>query len=200
MRLFHHPNSTFSWRIRIALVEKRLEVELVALDFAGGEHKAPAYLALNPYGRIPTLIDGGVTLYESTAILDYLEAQYPTPPLVPADARGRGLCTMHSKLCDLEIGVHGRALIFPSRFVPRDKWNAAEMAAAREQITHHLEILDGQLGEPWLLGEQYSLADIHYTPFARFWGVLGITPPSRVAAWTERLLARPSAFASAPTR
>ncbi len=57
--------------------------------------------SLNPYGRVPTLEEDGFVLFESTAILNYLEATRPTPPLVPADTRNRALVDMHMKLCDL---------------------------------------------------------------------------------------------------
>ncbi len=201
MRLHYHPNSTFSRRVRIALLEKGLEAELVELDFRGGEHKAPAYLTLNPYGRIPTLEDDGFVLFESTAILEYLEAKHPQPPLVPADPQGRARCAMHVKLCDLEIGVHTRALIFPTRFIAPEKWNLPEMDAARVKIARHLEILEGQMADgPWLLGAQYTLADVCYTPFAEFFALIDVQIPPRVAAWAARLLDRPSARATTPTR
>jgi glutathione S-transferase len=201
MRLYSHPNSTFSRRVRMALLEKQVDCEIHDLDFKGGEHRSAAYLALNPYGRMPTLEDGGFVLYESTAILEYLEAKHPAPPLLPSGARERALCAMHIKLCDLEIGVHTRALIFPSRFLPREKWDLPAMEAAREQIRKYLDVVERQLGDrEWLVGDRYSLADLCVTPFAQFWEVLGIAPPPKVAAWTERLLARPSAQATRPSR
>ena len=89
LKLHYHPLSTYSRRVRIACLEKGLEVELVELDMAKGAHRSPDYLRLNPYGRVPTLEEDGFVLYESTAILGYLEETRPAPPLVPADARGR---------------------------------------------------------------------------------------------------------------
>src|SRR6058998_1004565 len=101
LKLHYHPLSTYSRRVRIALIEKGVAADLVEVDMAKGAHRAPAYLALNPYGRVPTLEDNGLVLYESTAILDYLEATHPSPPLVPPDVRGHALAAMHVKLCDL---------------------------------------------------------------------------------------------------
>jgi glutathione S-transferase len=88
-KLHYHPLSTFSRRVRIALVEKQISAEPVLIDMAKGKHKELAYRALNLCGRAPTLEEDGFILYESTAILSYLEATHPTTPLVPADMRGR---------------------------------------------------------------------------------------------------------------
>lgn len=88
-------------RVAMAMIEKNIPHENVLVDIAARAHRSPAYLALNPYGRVPTLVEDDFVLYESTAILDYLEARFPAPALVPADARDRALMAMHMKLCDL---------------------------------------------------------------------------------------------------
>src|SRR5579871_2294335 len=106
IKLHYHPLSTYSRRVRIALIEKKIAHEPVLLDMAKGKHKEPSYRALNPYGRVPTLEEDGFVLYESTAILNYLEATHPTPALVPGDARGRALVDMHMKLCDIQLTRH----------------------------------------------------------------------------------------------
>jgi len=95
LKLYYHPLSTFSRRVLIAFVEKQIPHELTVVDMAARRHREQPYLSLNPYGRVPTLEEDGFVLFESTAILNYLEATRPTPPLVPADARGRALvkCT-----------------------------------------------------------------------------------------------------------
>ena len=123
LRLHHHPLSTFARRVRIALLEKGIPAELVEVDMVAGAHRGPAYRTLNPYGRVPTLEEDGFVLYESTAILEYLEATHPTPPLVPADARGRALVAMHVKLCDLQLTRQTGTIIFPKRFLPRERWD-----------------------------------------------------------------------------
>src|SRR5690242_4569995 len=142
MRLHYHPNSTFARRVRIAALEKGIPLELVEVDMGKGAHRGEAYRALNPYGRVPALEDDGFVLIESTAIPEYLEAKLPAPPLVPAEPKARAQVAMHVKLCDLEIGVHTRSLIFPSRFVAREKWNLEEMAKAREGVQRNLDLLD----------------------------------------------------------
>lgn len=199
IRLHYHPLSTFTRRVLIALAEKNIPHELVLVDMTKKMHKDPAYLAINPYGRVPTLEEDGFLLYESTAILNYLEATHPQPALVPADVRGRALVDMHMKLCDLQMSRQTGSIIFPKRFLPKERWDAAAMAQAKGEIEKHLEIVERQLaGREYLVGDRYSLADVTYTPFLQFLPLMEIAPPPAVAAWTARLLDRPSARASAP--
>ena len=201
LKLHHHPFSTFSRRVRIALIEKSITAELIELDMMAGAHKSPAYLALNPYGRVPTLEEDGFVLYESTAILEYLEATHPTPALVPSDARGRALVAMHMKLCDLQMARPTGTIIFPKRFLPRDRWDEKAMVQAKKDIETHLAIVDRQLqGKQFLVGDRYSLAEVCYTPFVEFLPLMEITPPPAIAAWVTRLLERPSAQQTKPAR
>ena len=132
IKLHYHPFSTFARRVRIALIEKGIPAELVEVDMVARAHKGPAYLALNPYGRVPTLEEDGFVLYESTAILEYLEATHPTPPLLPADVRGRALAAMHMKLCDIQLARQTGVIIFPKRFLPKDRWDEKAMAQAKK--------------------------------------------------------------------
>src|SRR5213594_4819877 len=199
LKLHYHPLSTFSRRVRIVLIEKGIKAELVEVDMAKGAHRAPAYLALNPYGRVPTLEEDGFVLYESTAILEYLEATHPSPPLVPADGRGRALVAMHMKLCDIQLARQTGIIIFPKRFLPRERWDDAAMAQAKKEIEKHLAIVEQQLaGRERMVGDRYSLVEVCYTPFVEFFPLMEITPPPAVAAWTARMLGRPSARETKP--
>jgi len=199
LKLHYHPFSTFSRRVRIALIEKNIECELVEVDMMARAHRGEAYLKLNPYGRVPTLEEDGFVLYESTAILEYLEATHPQPPLVPGDARGRALVAMHMKLCDLQLARQTGTIIFPKRFLPKERWDEAAMAQAKKEIEKHLAILDAQLAnKSYLVGDRYSLVEVCYTPFVEFFPLMEIAPLPNVAAWTRGLLERPSAVQTKP--
>ncbi len=201
LRLYFHPASTYARRVRIVLHEKGIEFEPIVLDMAARAHRAPDYLALNPYGRVPTIDDDGFVLYESSAILLYLEATRPKPQLSPADAQGRARMDMHLRLCDLQMGRPTGTIIFPKRFLPEDRWDRAAMAQAKSEIEKHLEIVERTIGDqPYLVGDAYTLADVAYTPFLQFLPLMEIEPGPRVAAWRTRLLERPSAVATAPER
>lgn len=199
LRLFTHPLSTYARRVHMALIEKSISFEPQVVDMAARKHRGPEYLAINPYGRVPTLQDGDFILYESSAILAYLEATHPTPALVPADARGRAAVDMHIKLCDLQMSRPTGVIIFPKRFLPRERWDEKAMAQAKSDIEKHLEIVEQQLGRSeYLVGDRFTLADIAYAPFLQFLPLMEIAPPPAVAAWRERLLARPSAKETHP--
>lgn len=199
IRLHSHPLSTYTRRVRIALIEKGIEHELVTVDMAARKHREPEYLAINPYGRVPTLQEGDFFLWESNAILHYLEATHPEPALLPPDAKGRALVDMHTRLCDIQMARQTGIIIFPMRFLPKERWDEKAMAQAKTEIERHLQILERQLeGREYLVADRYTLAEVSYTPFVQFLPLMQIAPPPRVAAWVRRMLERPSAQATAP--
>jgi len=198
LTLYQHPLSTFSRRIRMALLEKNLDARFVDVDIGAGEHQREPYLSVNPYGRVPTLVtDDGLTLYESTAILDYLESVYPEPSLLPSSPVERAQVAMHIKLCDLELSRFVRELFFPRRFVKPELWNVAEQDRARETVRNHLGFLEQHLKtRRWLAGDRWTMAELCYTPFVQFLEVIDVPPADNVAAWRTRLEERPSARAT----
>ena len=201
LRLYHHPESTFARRVRVSLLEKRIEHELIEVDMAARAHRSAEYLALNPYGRVPTIDDDGFALYESAAILQYIEATRPAPALVPIGARGKARVDMHLRLCDAQLARYAGTILFPKRFLPKERWDTAAMAQAKAEIEKHLVIVEAALGgSEYLVGDAFTLADIAYLPFLHFLPLMEIEPAPRIAAWRSRLLARPSALATAPAR
>jgi maleylpyruvate isomerase len=93
MELYTFFRSSASYRVRIALNLKGLPYEQVPIHLrrGGGEQLGPAYKAINPQGLIPALVDGGHTLTQSLAIIEYLEERYPQPALLPTDPAHRAL-------------------------------------------------------------------------------------------------------------
>jgi maleylacetoacetate isomerase len=89
MKLYTYYRSQASYRVRIALNLKGLKREDSFLHLEKGDQFHPAYKALNPQMVVPTLIDGDRRLYQSLAILEYLEEKYPSPPLLPAGEEAR---------------------------------------------------------------------------------------------------------------
>jgi glutathione S-transferase len=199
LKIHQHPFSTYSRRVRIALLEKKIPHELIEIDMGARQHRSPEYLALNPYGRVPTLEEDGFVLYESTAILEYLELTRPDPPLVPADPRGRALVAMHVKLCDIQLARNSGTIIFPKRFLPKERWDEQAMAQAKTEIEKHLAVVEKQLGaKQFMVADRYSLVEVCYTPFVQFLGLMDVTPPPAIAAWSERMLSRDSAVQTQP--
>ena len=201
LRLYYHPFSTFSQRVRIALVEKQISAEMVEVDLLSRAQFRPEYLRKNPYGRVPTIEEDGLLLYESTAILEYLEATRPAPPLLPADVRLRAVAAMHIKICDLEFAEPSRAILLPKRFLPKDRWRSDLMDAAKARIQKHLTILETQLdGREYLVDGQFSLVEVCYAPFLQFLSILEVEPGPATAQWAARFLERPSIRETRPAR
>ena len=84
IEVFWGSGSPFAWRVLLALEAKGLAYQSRLLEFSKGDSKTPEFLALNPRGQVPVLRDGGYVVYESIAILAYLERKYPEPPLFGA--------------------------------------------------------------------------------------------------------------------
>ena len=201
LTLYSHPLSTFSRRVRIAMIEKGIDHSVIDLDLVGKAHKRPDYLALNPYGRVPTLVDGDLVVYESASILAYLESRFPDPALLPADHKGRALADMHMRLCDGQMARHTSTIVFPKRFLPPERWDRAAIDAARGEIERHLAILEPQLaGRQWLVGDQYSLVEVCYTPLVQFAPLMDIEIAPAVARWISAMLQRPSATQTVPAK
>lgn len=93
LTLYHSSISPNSRRVWITLLEKGLEFELVEIKLDGEQFK-PEFLAISPFHHIPALVDDGFKVVESLAILDYLEAKYPTPAMLPKDAKDLAIARM----------------------------------------------------------------------------------------------------------
>ena len=199
MQIFHHPNSTFSRRVRIWALEKGQDVELVPVDMVNREHKGDAFRAMNPYGKVPVLKHEDLVLYESAIILEYLEARYPDPPLFPEDLNEQAMTSLHIKLCDTYLAPHVGTIIFPKRFLPPERWKKDAMDQAKAQIDKHLAILEKQMeGKTYLAGEMFTLADICYMPLLEFRELMELSLGPNLSAWCERIMSRDSATQTAP--
>jgi maleylacetoacetate isomerase/maleylpyruvate isomerase len=103
MKLHSYFRSSAAFRVRIALNLKGLAYDAAYVHLPRGEHRQPAYGALNPQALLPTLEDGGHLLTQSLAIIEYLEETRPQPPLLPEDAPGRARVRSLSLLIACEI-------------------------------------------------------------------------------------------------
>jgi glutathione S-transferase len=202
MHLYSGPLSLFGRKVEIALREKGLPYACTMVPFSqteGYAPKHPAVLAANPKGQVPVLIDGDLTLYESSVILAYLEDRHPEPPLYPRDARSRALC----RLAELEAGEvllrPVRKLMFrtepPGPDAARREAQEQEAALAEPAIAENHRRLDARLqGRDFLCGA-FSVADI-----ATFLTVLyslrnggpGVGGHDNLGRWYETLAARPA--------
>ena len=103
MKLYSYPRSSASFRVRIALHPKGVPFEIVPIDLLAGDQKKSGYLELNPQGIIPTLVDDRVVISQSLAAIEYLEEEYPRPPLLPGTASERARVRQLALLVACEI-------------------------------------------------------------------------------------------------
>src|SRR5262245_1343737 len=137
MKLYLGPLSLFSSKVRIALDEKRLRYERVDVAFSrekGYSPKLPEVLALNPKAQVPILVDGDLSVYDSTIILEYLEDRYPEPRLYPKDPAERARCRQAEAASDEILFPHVWALIQEIFYKPEAERDRAKIDAARAGI------------------------------------------------------------------
>jgi glutathione S-transferase len=195
MKLYHCPQ-TRSIRIYWLLEELGVPYELVRLDFTPASLKDPEYLKVNPLGKIPTIQDGDLTMFESGAILEYILEKYGKGRLAPAPgapARGPFLQWVHFAEATAmpplaDIAQH-------SLFKPESERLPAVVADARNKLAAVLDVLEKALaGKQYLLGAEFSAADImmgYSLLLTKWFGLLSDTYPN-VVAYLQRLEQRPT--------
>lgn len=171
MKLYTYWRSTAAYRVRIALHLKglRFELEPVHLVREGGEQHRPDYLAMNPQGLVPTLMDGAHVLTQSLAILEYLDDKQPEPPLLPDDALGRARVRSLAQMIASEVHPLNNLRVL--------QYLTGELGVSDEQKTawyHHwleqgLAPLEKRLANEsatgrFCHGDQVSQADICLVP------------------------------------
>jgi glutathione S-transferase len=199
MKLYYGSGSPWAWRVQLAIEEKGLPCEFVLLSFSAGEHKTPEFLAMNPHGKVPVLVDGDTTLYESQAILEYMEDKYPERPLLPRDASARAMVRLEELECTTYMNEAFRGLAQIAFFTPEDRRDPKSLAERRADVRTELDRLDARVaarGGDYLMGDELTRADTTWLPFVEIAGRAGValdakTTP-RLAAWLDRLRARPS--------
>jgi glutathione S-transferase len=195
MKLFDLQASPNCRRVRVLARELGLPLELVATDF--GSMKQPEYLAHNPSGKVPTLVDDdGFVLWESGAILAHLADRKPELCLFPADAHERA--DVLRWLFFLATHVQPwLSLLGQERLIKARAGLAAEpafIALAERELARFLPILDAQLAGRQYLTGRYSIADIASGCSFEGCEARGVTlaPYAHLTAWRERLRQRPA--------
>lgn len=199
--LYSGPISYFARKVEIALGEKGLAFERIMVPFnqsAGYSPKHPEVLKANPKAQVPVMIDGDLTLFDSTLIFEYLEDAYPTPPLMPAGAKDRARCRM--------LELFGDDILLPAvrpimhRSVPptdAESRRKEEEAGLRGEaaLLDHYGALETRIGTADYLCGAFSVADIGVFMAIKF--SLRLKGPRldghpKLAAWYARVLGRPA--------
>lgn len=184
------------WKPLIFLHEAEVEYEMTAMDFSKKEQKAPAYLKINPNGRIPAIVDRGnnnFAVFESGAILWYLAEKYGK--FLPGDPNLRSETLQWLMFQMGGVGpMMGQAMFFQRIAKPNGDDVPYAIKRYVDESRRLLEVLDTRLeGRDWLAGEDYSIADMATYPWARsyFWATVSVEGLDNLNAWFERIDARP---------
>ena len=207
MKLYTYYRSQATFRVRIAMNLKGLTHEDTYLHLEKGDQFDPAYKALNPQMVVPTLIDGDVKLFQSLAILEYLEEKYPSPPLLPKDAAARAWCRGFAliNIADSHplIVPRIRHYLLDEMHWSQDqlnawigRWIGAGLQAMEELLAEHKE--SGRFAH----GDAPTFADIglvtQVTP-ARTFGA-DLAPYKRVMRVYDTVMAIPAFADAAPAK
>ena len=164
IELYWGSGSPFAWRVMLMLEVKGLSYESKLLEFSKGDHKAPAYLKLNPRGKVPTLKDGDFVLYESLAIMSYLDRKYPDPPLFGKTPEETGLIWRELAESESYVISAGDKIVRPI-FFGKGLEKVEEIQEAAQTLRNELKLMDDRLaGSQWLVGSNISAADIGVFP------------------------------------
>ncbi len=187
-------SSPNGFKTTIALEELALPYRLHHVRIEAGEHRQPAFLALNPHGRIPVISDDdtGITLFESAAILLYLAEK--TGRLLPQEPAARWEAIKWLQFHSSSVGpIIGQRVHF--ELFAKDK-----IPAAIERFRHLTDgvftVIDGHLadGRPYLAGEDYSIADIAHFGWTHIARIIDFdfSQHRHMSAWHERMAQRPA--------
>jgi len=197
------PGSPFVRTVLLALEEKGLPWQLAAI--AIGAQRAPGYAAIHPFHKIPTLDHGDFRLYETTAILGYLDRVTTANPLTPTATRARARMDrlISIGLCYVTTTISG-AISFPRRVAPllglqvNDSAVEAALPAARSTLAELARLLGDQA---FFAGDALSLADLMLVPHLAFLadydeGRALLAAQPNIDAWRARMETRPSMAAT----
>ncbi|NQV54635.1 MAG: glutathione S-transferase family protein [Rhodospirillales bacterium] len=227
IELYNFPASTCSQKVRLCLFEKGLEFTDTILNSAKGEHLAPEYLALNPNGVVPTLVHDGVPIIDSSVILEYLDEVFPEISMMPKDPVGRARLRKWLRFFEevptvaVRFPTFNQALINNFKNLSEEEFaNAADSRPLRRDFYRRMGLdgfsgaeIEKALGDirltaermeaalegagPWIMGAQFTLADMAIAPsidrmedlgYAHLWH----SDCPNLVDWLARMKQRPS--------
>ncbi len=179
--LYSDPHCPNSHRTRIVLAEKELPVTTIELEM---DNLPADFLKLNPYGKLPTVIDRDIVFFESSVVNEYLDERYPHPPLKPGSPAERA----QMRLAVLQLERE----LFP---IYIETQNPRKKRDALKKLAVYLDSLNAYLArQEYFIGEQYTLADVTMAPILWRLSSLGMDTAkwNYLEAYMDRLFERPA--------
>lgn len=199
--VFGTPDSVYVRIVRLTLMEKGVDHDLVPVDPFAAEGLPPAYGERHPFGRIPAFEHDGFRLYETGAIARYVDEAFAGPSLLPDTMQARARANQIISIADsyayrpLVWGVYVERVEKPAEGQGVD---AARLAGALNEARLCLAAIEALMaGSPFLAGNELSLADLYLAPMADYCrqapeGAALLAAHPGLAAWWARMAARPS--------
>lgn len=189
LALYEHPLSSYAHKAKTGFYEKGVAFESKLLD--GSDPVAREFAALSPLGKFPILTDGDRVVFESTAIIEYLDVRFPdTPRLIPADPMTAVEARMWDRFFDNYLQTPFQRIV--GKAIGREVCDEAKL---RGQLETAYAMLDGHMtGREWAAGEAFSIADCSAAPALLYADWTHAIPKEHANVWAyrDRLLARPS--------
>ena len=199
LTFYYGSGSPFAWKVWLALEHKAVPYEFRLLSFNRDDTKSPEFLAVNPRGRVPAIVDEGFALWESAAIVEYLEERYAQNPLLPKDTQGRAKARRLAGEADSYLGPCIGKLAELTLFSETPA-QPAEIEKAKGEILAELALWEQQMTGPYFLGA-LSLADFAVFPHLRLLrrtedrkpgqGIPNDRLPAKLAAWVKQIESLP---------
>ncbi|MBD0337503.1 MAG: glutathione S-transferase [Cyanobacteria bacterium Co-bin13] len=186
IHLYGHELSGNSYKVRLLLSLLGLEYEWIQVDLLKGEHKSPEFLARNPFGQVPVLVDGDVTLADAQAILVYLARQYGGESWLPNDAIGLSQVVRWLSTTAGEVRQGPES----ARLYHLFKVTNISLERANQRAEFILTQLNQHLSQQaWLALNRPTIADVAAFPYVALApdGQIDLTPYPHVQAWIERI-------------
>ncbi|MDJ1182621.1 glutathione S-transferase family protein [Roseofilum casamattae] len=186
MKLYGHELSGNSYKVKLMLSLLGLDYEWMQVDVMAGEHKQPEFLALNPFGQIPLLVDNDTVLADAQAILVYLARQYGNESWLPADplSLARVVRWLSTTAGEIRQGPESARLYHLFK-IPNINWERTEQKSTfiLTQLNDHLR--DRQ----WLECDRPTIADIAAFPYVSLApdGQIDLAPYPNILAWCDRI-------------
>jgi len=194
MKIWGRNNSINVMKVLWACAELGLPFERKDVGGAFGGNDTESYLTMNPNGRVPTIEDQGLVLWESNVIVRYLAHTYGSPGLEPADRNARWLAEQWMDWQQTTLHPPATTLFWGLVRTPPEKRDQIELDTAVQQCGSYWRLVDARLASnPWLAGGEFSMGDIPLGAAVHRWFNLDIERPDlqHLWGWYQRLCERP---------
>lgn len=192
--------SPMAWPIQLALLEKKIPHRSTQISFSNGDNQTEEFLSLSPRGKVPVLRDGDIALYESHAIIDYLERTYPDNALLPIDRGGQARDLAHRAETTYIYPAADPAISYTSysSTLKRNEWDLEQLQVLAEPLVEEFQRWEQYLEARIWLGRDDApgQSDCFFIPILMYMNRFGFDYRSRemtnLAAYYERVIKRDS--------